>query len=116
MFLSRSTFRESLEHLGRSSNWVGSILRLFLKKYPVPYPVYSRSPLERAIEVYGESGFAEYLRSKGFKVVKPMSITDSAVIDFLESKGYVIAGLLDDVYYETGIDRKSTTLEEKRSV
>jgi hypothetical protein len=30
----RSNFRTSHEALDRSSNWIGSILRLFLKKYP----------------------------------------------------------------------------------
>ena len=94
------TFRESLTGLGRSSNWIGSILRIFLKKYPLPYPVRSESSLERAVEVYGESGFVEYLRGKGLRVVKPLGISD-LMIDFLESKGYIIAGLLGDVYYET---------------
>jgi hypothetical protein len=32
----RSNFRTSLEVLNHSSNWIGSILRLYLKKYPPP--------------------------------------------------------------------------------
>src|SRR4030065_2113925 len=67
-YFTRSTFRESLEHVGRGSNWIGSILRLFLKKYPAPYPIRVMSPFERAVSIYGESGLAEYLRNKGFKV------------------------------------------------
>ena len=102
---SRDTFRESVTALGRSSNWIGSILRIFLKKYPSPYSVRSRNSLERAVEVYGESGFVNYLRSKGFKVVKPLAISDREVIDFLESKGYIVAGLLGDRYYETKNDQ-----------
>jgi len=31
--------------------------------------------------VYGESGFVNYLRSKGFKVVKTLAISDREVID-----------------------------------
>jgi len=112
---SRDTFRESLTALGRSSNWVGSILRILLKRYPSPYPVYSRSSFERAVDVYGESGFAEYLRSKGFRVVKPLDVTDREIVDFLESKGYIVEGLLTDVYYDTRIDQKSR-FEEKRAV
>ena len=97
----RSTFRESLEHVGRGSNWIGSILRLFNKKFPLPYQVRSSNSLERAVEVYGEAGFVDYLRGKGLRVVKPLGISDHMIIDFLESKGYLISGLLDDIYYET---------------
>jgi len=102
----RSSFRESLTALGRSSNWIGSILRIFQKKFPRPYPVRSRNSLDRAVEVYGESGFVDYLRGKGFRVVKPLGISDRMIIDFLESKGYLIFGLLGDVCYETKIDEK----------
>jgi hypothetical protein len=109
---SRDTFRESMESLGRSSNWIGSILRLFQKKFPRPYSVRSSNSLERAIEVYGESGFVDYLRGKGFRVVKPVGISDREVIDFLEAKGYVISGLIGDIYYESKIGEKSR-LEDK---
>jgi len=112
---SRDTFRESLTGLGRSSNWVGSILRLFNKKYPLPFTACSMSKFERALAIRGESGFAEYLRFKGFKVVKPLDVTDREIIDFLESKGYIVEGLLTDVYYETRIYHKSR-FEEKRAV
>jgi hypothetical protein len=98
---SRDTFRESVTALGRSPTWIGSILRIFQKKFPRPYSVRSKNSLEGAIEVYGESGFVDYLRGKGFRVVKPVGISDKKVIDFLESKGYIVAGLLGDVYYES---------------
>lgn len=75
---------------GRSPNWIGSILRIFLRKFPRTYPVRSKTSLERAIEAYGKSGFVDYLNGKGFRVV--MSYRE--VIDFLESKGYIISGLL----------------------
>jgi len=103
---SRDTFRESVTALGRSSNWIGSILRIFQKRFPQPYSVRSRNSLERALEVYGESGFLDYLRGKGFRVVKPLGISERMIIDFLESKGYVISGLLGDVYYESKIEEK----------
>jgi hypothetical protein len=38
--------------------------------------------------------------------VKPVGISDKEVIDFLEAKGYVISGLLGDIYYEGKIDEK----------
>jgi len=58
------------------------------------------------VEVYGESGFLDYLRGKGFRVVKPLGISDRMIIDFLESKGYFVSGLLGDVYYESKIEEK----------
>ena len=85
----RGTFRQSLTSLGRSSQWIGSILRLFLKRYPPPVrPEAPKSPLERVVDRLGESGLADYLRSKGMKVVKPLNVSDWSVIEFLESKGY----------------------------
>jgi hypothetical protein len=103
---SRDTFRVSVTALGRSSNWIGSILRIFQKRFPSPYRARSRNSLERAVEVYGESGFLDYLRGKGFRVVKPLGISDRMIIDFLESKGYFVSGLLGDVYYESKIEEK----------
>ncbi len=41
--------------------------------------------------------FVDYLRGKGLRVVKPLGISDRMIIDFLESKGYLISGMLDDV-------------------
>ena len=98
---SRFTLRECLVSVGRSSNWVGSILRIFLKKFPAPYPINSCTPLERVISIFGEFGLADYLRAKGYRVVKPIDVSDNLIIDYLESKGYVVSGLLNDAYYET---------------
>ena len=98
----RDTFRSELEKLNRSSNWIGSILRLFHNKYPLPSPSnVSRSDLERLVDRLKEEGLADYLRSKGFRVIKPLWVSDREVISFLESKGYAIDGLLDGAYYST---------------
>jgi hypothetical protein len=78
----RSNFRTSLEALDRSSNWTGSILRLFLKKYPPPRVHPIRSDFERLYGKIGEKGF-DYLRSKGLRVVKPLQFSDMDIIRFL---------------------------------
>ncbi|OHE56247.1 MAG: hypothetical protein A2Z47_09705 [Thermodesulfovibrio sp. RBG_19FT_COMBO_42_12] len=97
----RDTFRSELEKLNRSSNWIGSILRLFHNKYPLPSPVIVRSDLERLVDRLKEEGLADYLRAKGFRVIKPLWVSDRELISFLESKGYAIDGLLDGAYYST---------------
>jgi hypothetical protein len=97
----RGSFRSELEKLNRSSNWIGSILRLFHNKYPLPSPFSVRSDLERIVDRLKEEGLADYLRSKGLRVIKPLWVSDRELISFLESKGYVIEGLLDGVYYST---------------
>lgn len=51
--------------------------------------------------MYGEFVLADYLRSKGLRVVKPMPVSDVDIVNILESKGYLISGMLGDVYYET---------------
>lgn len=104
----RSTFREELTKLCRSSNWVGAILRIFLKRYPSPVDWVERRALDRAIDNYKETGLAEYLRSKGFRVTKLINnVTDEEVITLLESKGYVIEGLLHGAYYCTSSNNLS---------
>ena len=97
----RSTFRESLGHLGRGENWIGSMLRLFHKKFPVPFKPHFQTPIARAESVYGEFVLADYLRSKGLRLVKPMPVSDADIVNILESKGYLISGMLGDQYYET---------------
>jgi hypothetical protein len=97
----RSNFRTSLEVLNRSSNWTGSILRLYLKKYPPPRVHPIRTDFDRLYDKIGETGFVDYLRSKGLRVVKPLQFNDMDIIKFLESRGYVIEGLTGDYYYST---------------
>ena len=101
---SRKNFRQNLTDLGRGSNWIGSILRILNKKYPFPITFPYRTPLERAVDIYGEWGLAEYLRSKGLRVIKPLHVSDLKITKYLESKGYEIAGIIDEVYYETKIN------------
>ena len=100
----RQTFRKEMEGLHRSSNWVGAMLRLFLKRYPLPSPTYVRSAFERLFDSVGESGLADYLRSKGLRVVKNLPVPDGEIIRYLEAQGYAIEGLIGDIYYTTKRD------------
>jgi len=92
----RSNFNPSLEVLNRSQNWIGSMLRLFLKKYPSPIIRPLRTDFDRLYHKIGEKGLADYLRSKGLRVVKPLQFSDMDIIRFLEGRGYVIEGLTGD--------------------
>lgn len=96
---SRRSFRQSLERLGRSSQWIGSILRLLDKYYPRKYscPSQNRSLLDRM----GEERLVDYLRSKGFRVFKNFEVSDKDIVRHLEQKGYFVEGLLDDCYHST---------------
>jgi len=97
----RQTFRKEMEDLQRSSNWVGAMLRLFLKQYPLPSPTYVRTAFERLFYSVGELGLVDYLRSKGLRVVKNMTVPDAEIIRYLELQGYAIEGLIGDIYYNT---------------
>jgi hypothetical protein len=98
----RDSFRPTLESLCRSSNWVGSILRLFLKKYPPLRVEPVRTHFDRVLNKHHESGLAEYLRSKGFRVTERIdNVSDAEIITFLESKGYIVQGLLEGSYYDS---------------
>ena len=50
---SRDSFRSDFEDFAkkelRLSNWIGSVLRMFLKKFPPPFPVCKRNDSERLI-------------------------------------------------------------------
>jgi hypothetical protein len=107
----RSEFREALSSLGRGNNWVGSMLKLFLKKYPPPFLVPIRSDFERAVDKYGAEGFADYLRSKGFRVTKRLHINDIEIIGYLESKGYDVEGLLEGEFYSTNDKKVKNSIE-----
>ncbi len=53
----RLSFRERLEILGRGSSWIGSMLRLFHRCYPITYK--SRAeipPLQRVVKDLGDHG------------------------------------------------------------
>lgn len=97
----RSEFREALSALGRGNKCIGSILKLFLKHYPPPCSVRIRSDFDRAVDKYGEQGFADYLRSKGFRVTKKLAIDDKEIINYLERYGYQVEGLLEGLLYST---------------
>jgi|WetSurMetagenome_2_1015567.scaffolds.fasta_scaffold00012_37 hypothetical protein len=98
----RSTFRQELDKLGRGSNWVGSILRLLSKKYPLPSKKIVPPSKNQKLLRIGEDRLVDYLKSRGFRVYKYQEIDDRSIIEFLEAKGYCIEGLLSgDVYYKS---------------
>ena len=97
----RSTFRDTLTALNRSSHWIGSILKLLNKKFPVTVTTTCKTSLERIVELLQEDGIADYLRSKGYRVVKLLDATDRDLITYLESFGYVVEGQLDGLPYST---------------
>ena len=102
----RSNFRQKFEDLasslGRSSNWIGSMLRLFLKNFPPPFPEPSRTGVDR----YSHFTLAEYLKSKGFRVFRPLDLSDAEIVSHLEAKGYYVEGMLNDSYYSTSFSKK----------
>lgn len=89
----RESFRNDLDlyaqtnHL--SSQWVGCILRLFLKKFPSPPP----KPCP-AVERFCNDELVEYLRCKGYKITTPLrsGLDDTVIISHLEIQGYIVQG------------------------
>lgn len=89
----RESFRDDLDlyaqtnHL--SSQWVGCILRLFLKTFPSPPP----KPCP-AVERFRNDELVEYLRCKGYSITTPLrsDLDDTIIISHLEKQGYVVQG------------------------
>ena len=102
----RLTFRDSFEAYasghGLSSNWIGSMLRLFNKACPAPVsssPV--RTDLERLIYKIGVHGIVEHLQDRGFRVTRPLNVSEIDLIRYLEKEGYEIEGFIGDVHYSS---------------
>lgn len=91
---SRQSFRKDLELYaganGLSSQWVGAILRMFLKQYPSPVHFQSRPIVER----FELDILVEHLRSKGYVVSRELhtALDDLTIIKHLEKNGFVIEG------------------------
>ena len=103
---SRSTLRDSFEalsiELGFSSHWVGSMLKIFRKKFPLLMNKPVRTDLDRLIASLGPEGIADHFRSRGFRAVKRLGVPDRVLLRYLESEGYDLCGVLDnDVLYST---------------
>lgn len=81
----------------------GSVLssRFFVNNIPLLF-LYICSDFDRAVDKYVEQGFADYLRSKGFRVTKKLDIDDKEIINYLESYGYQVESLLEGMFYSTG--------------
>lgn len=108
---SRRQFREKLEEtahsLGSSSNWICSILRLFHKKFP-PAVVSRNHSVTEILSSMSDDRFLEYLRSRGFRVYRPIKISVVDIVKHLENKGYCVEGLVHDEFYSTELERCST--------
>jgi len=93
----RHTFRYDLESLGRGNGWIGAILRLFSQTYPFSSrPSEELTPLTLLIRTIGDQGIAEYLRHKGYPVYKPVPVSDTELINYIQSVGYTV-GMRNEV-------------------
>lgn len=105
-----SSFRSAFEVYASenhfSSNWIGSMLRIFRKKYPLPSPVSQRNNAERFLLRYGDEAGVKILRSNGFKIDLKTDFSMKALVQAMESRGYVVVGLLNDCYYDSEQNHK----------
>jgi hypothetical protein len=119
---SRKSIREDLERLGRGSKWIGSVLRLLDRSYPVITPFNFSLPdlsVEGLVRRYGSDHLLNYLRSKGFRCFKRLSVSDKEIIEFFENQGYCFEGILDGNYYRSPaliIDEMSEIIEKESEV
>jgi hypothetical protein len=101
----RKNMREAFEYYANandlSSKWIGAVMRIFWKKYPAPIVRKERTDLERLVDKIGIEGIADYLRSKGLRVVKKLNVRDDQLVELLESHGYLVEGLIEDVFYSS---------------
>jgi hypothetical protein len=82
----RETFRETLEKLDRSSKWIGYIVRLLNKQYPLEI----KRPSVDSPERYSLGFLLDYMQSKGHRVFRPIHVSDYEIACHLMKKGYVV--------------------------
>lgn len=101
----RGSFRSAFEFYASennlSSNWIGAILRLFCKQFPMSSSDSKRNDAERFLVRHGVETAADFLRSRGFKVEVKLDVSLKELIQVLELRGYVVEGLLNDCYYNS---------------
>ena len=107
----RGNIREVLESVGRTSNWIGSMIRLFHLAFPAPI-IPRISDKSDYIRELGVSGMIDHFKGMGFRVEKRLKVSDIELIKHYEDQGYCFEGLLGDCYYST----LQNALVEKRCV
>jgi len=90
----RNTIRDDFERFAsryqRSSKWIGSIIHLFHRAFPLPpKPSSGRIFLS---EFQKEEHFVSNFRNRGFHVYKPSPTPDEEMLEFLEGRGWAIEG------------------------
>ena len=100
----RSKLRVELEQFadryGRSSKWIGSIVRLFNEKFPVQHNPSGR--VDPVDQLHKENRYLAALRDRGLTVYKPLGVSELEMIEFMRSRGFVIEGNLQASPYMMG--------------
>lgn len=79
-------FRSALAKLDRGSNWVGSMLKLFKKRYPRKHYYRRRD----SATDYDLDTLLCYLREKGYRCYKPLDVSDTEIIALLNARGWAV--------------------------
>lgn len=77
------------------SHWVGAMLRLLNKKYPVRSHCVSSLSYSQILSNYSDALLVDYARSIGFKVIKKIPAPDSEIVERLRLHGYDVEDLKD---------------------
>ncbi len=87
----RLSFCERLEILGRGSSWIGSMLRLFHRSYPMAFKEKEeKPPFAKVLRSLGYHGIVDYLRQRGYRVYQRLPVSDHEMISYVRSRGYVV--------------------------
>jgi hypothetical protein len=106
----RETFRKTLENLDRSSKWIGYIVRLLNQQYPYE----AKRPSVDSPERYGAGYLIDYMQSKGYKVFRPLPISDFEIACYLMSKGFdVVSPDQEDIKNATLSCQKDKSVEHR---
>jgi hypothetical protein len=99
----RPLFESYASENSLSSNWVGSMLRLFYQCFPTLNPTVSptvkRNDADRFLTKYGDQAGIEILRSRGFQVNFRFESSISELIEALEVRGFEVKHYVDQENY-----------------
>jgi len=89
----RRNLRQLLEEFGKSSHWVGSLIREFNKAFPYET---CRFKKEKVLESYSLGELVAYLRERGYAVYAPLPFRDEDIVGHLGKFGFKVSRPLAD--------------------
>ncbi|MCE5194374.1 MAG: hypothetical protein LLF28_02795 [Nitrospiraceae bacterium] len=109
----RLDFRDVLEGLDLSPQFIGHVLKMLNRLYPLPsLPV---NEPQQVSDVHSLGYVMEYLTVKGYRVYSPSPFSDAELVSFVKSRGYFVEPVANFFYLKSCLNNLSEVENENKS-